>query len=447
MEITKGFKNFLSFFVKQGRVDKENLEKAFESLKGYLIDVDVPYEVIEKLFEALKKDLKNIPPGFSGVSYLYYLLYEKIKKFLESKKIIKDKGIFLILGLQGSGKTTFTGKLAKYFLKKGKKVLVVSLDYRRPAAFEQLKTYIEKGILEKDIKNIDFLFLGKKENLENILKLINEKKKDYDIILVDTAGRSYVDEDLLKEISFIYEKLKPEESLLVIDSLMGQEALELSKAFKKYIPITGLVLTKADSDTKGASILSAKYILNAPIYFVSEGEKIDTLREFNADIWTQRILEGIDLEKSLNELFKLDPNYLFTLYNKLLEGEYTLYDLKDELILRLSIDPNLISYYINLPIFQLTSKFDEKKIKHWIAIINSMTDEERKNHTLFKNTSRIKRVAKGSGTSEKEVKELLKTYAQLKFQAKRYKALQEKEQKKQQKKMKNMFKMFFRGFK
>lgn len=447
MEITKGFKNFLSFFVKQGRVDKENLEKAFESLKGYLIDVDVPYEVIEKLFEALKNDLKNIPPGFSGVSYLYYLLYEKIKKFLESKKIIKDKGIFLILGLQGSGKTTFTGKLAKYFLKKGKKVLVVSLDYRRPAAFEQLKTYIEKGILEKDIKNIDFLFLGKKENLENILKLINEKKKDYDIILVDTAGRSYVDEDLLKEISFIYEKLKPEESLLVIDSLMGQEALELSKAFKKYIPITGLVLTKADSDTKGASILSAKYILNAPIYFVSEGEKIDTLREFNADIWTQRILEGIDLEKSLNELFKLDPNYLFTLYNKLLEGEYTLYDLKDELILRLSIDPNLISYYINLPIFQLTSKFDEKKIKHWIAIINSMTDKERKNHTLFKNTSRIKRVAKGSGTSEKEVKELLKTYAQLKFQAKRYKALQEKEQKKQQKKMKNMFKMLFRGFK
>ncbi len=447
MEITKGFKNFLSFFVKQGRVDKENLEKAFESLKGYLIDVDVPYEVIEKLFEALKNDLKNIPPGFSGVSYLYYLLYEKIKKFLESKKIIKDKGIFLILGLQGSGKTTFTGKLAKYFLKKGKKVLVVSLDYRRPAAFEQLKTYIEKGILEKDIKNIDFLFLGKKENLENILKLINEKKKDYDIILVDTAGRSYVDEDLLKEISFIYEKLKPEESLLVIDSLMGQEALELSKAFKKYIPITGLVLTKADSDTKGASILSAKYILNAPIYFVSEGEKIDTLREFNADIWTQRILEGIDLEKSLNELFKLDPNYLFTLYNKLLEGEYTLYDLKDELILRLSIDPNLIFYYINLPIFQLTSKFDEKKIKHWIAIINSMTDKERKNHTLFKNTSRIKRVAKGSGTSEKEVKELLKTYAQLKFQAKRYKALQEKEQKKQQKKMKNMFKMLFRGFK
>ena len=446
MILSSAFKNFLFNFVKKGRVDKESLQQALENLKETLVEADVSYEVIQKLIESLKSDLENIniPPGFSGINYLYYLLYEKLKNFLASSQNISEKGIILVAGLQGSGKTTFVGKLTNFFAKKGLKVLVVSLDYRRPAAFEQLKNFIEKNLKKDFLKNIDFSFVENKNNLSDFLDLIKQKKAEYDIILVDTAGRSSVDKDLLDELEYIQKTLSPEETLFVLDTLMGQEALNLSRAFKEKIKITGIVLTKADSDTKGGAILSAKYVLEAPIYFVSEGESIDSLRPFNSEVWTKRILEGIDIEKSLKEIFKLNPNYLFTLYNKLLEGDYTLYDFKDELTLRLSIDPNLVSHYLELPIFQITKKFDEEKIKKWIAIINSMTDQERKNHILFKTRSRVLRVAKGSAANENEVKELIKVFAKLKIQAQRHKKMLEKEEKKRKKQMKNFFKRLSR---
>ena len=446
MLLSNAFKNFLFNFVKKGRVDRESLQEALENLKETLIEADVSYEVIQKLIEALKSDLEkiNIPPGFSGVNYLYYLLYEKIKSFLTSSKKISEKGIILVTGLQGSGKTTFVGKLTNFFVKKGLKILVVSLDYRRPAAFEQLKNFIEKNLKKEFLKNITFSFVENENNLSNFLDLIKQKKNEYDIVLVDTAGRSSVDKKLLDELEYIQKVLNPEETLFVLDTLMGQEALNLSKAFKEKIKITGIVLTKADSDTKGGAILSAKYVLEAPIYFVSEGETINNLRLFNSEVWTKRILEGIDIEKSLREIFKLNPNYLFTLYSKLLEGNYTLYDFKDELILRLSIDPNLVSHYLELPIFQITKGFSEEKIKKWIAIINSMTDQERKNHTLFKVRSRVLRVARGSGTNEKEVKELIKVFAKLKFQAQRYKNMLEREERKRKKQIKSFFKRLSR---
>ncbi len=446
MILSNAFKKFLFNFVKKGRVDKESLQEALENLKEALIEADVAYEVIQKLIESLKSDLENIniPPGFSGIDYLYYLLYEKIRNFLSSPTNISEKGIILVTGLQGSGKTTFVGKLTNFFVKKGLRVLVVSLDYRRPAAFEQLKNFIEKNLEKSFLEKVNFLFVENKNNLKDFLNLIKSKKSEYDVILVDTAGRSSVDKDLLNELEYIQKILNPEETLFILDTLMGQEALNLSKAFKEKIKISGIILTKTDSDAKGGVILSAKYVLGSPIYFVSEGETIDSLRIFNSEVWTKRILEGIDIEKSLKEIFKLNPNYLFILYNKLLEGNYTLYDFKDELTLRLGVDPSLISYYLELPIFQITKKFDEKKIKRWIAIINSMTDQERKDHTLFKNRSRVMRVAKGSGTNETEVKELIKVFAKLKIQAQKYKKALEKEKKKRKQQIKNFFRMLSR---
>jgi len=169
MILSNAFKNFLFNFVKKGRVDKESLQQALENLKETLVEADVSYEVIQKLIESLKSDLENIniPPGFSGINYLYYLLYEKLKNFLASSQNISDKGIILVAGLQGSGKTTFVGKLTNFFAKRGLKVLVVSLDYRRPAAFEQLENFIEKNLKKDFLKNIDFSFVENKNNLSN----------------------------------------------------------------------------------------------------------------------------------------------------------------------------------------------------------------------------------------------------------------------------------------
>jgi len=418
---------------RKGRIDKETLEKGLREIKLALLEADVNYRVVSDFIKDVREKAlgAEVIKGVNPAQQLVKIVYDELVKALggETAKLdLKGKpSVILLIGLQGSGKTTTAAKLGAYLKKQGKRVLLTSADVYRPAAMLQLKKLGDKVGVPV------FLMEEEKDAVKIAEKALEKARSEgYDVLIVDTAGRLHIDEELLEEARRIRERVNPNETLFVIDSMTGQESVNIAKAFNDAVGMTGIVLTKMDSDARGGVALSVKGVTGKPIKFAGTGEKIEDFEPFHPDRVASRILgmgDIVSLVERAQEV--IDEKKALSLQEKILSGEFTLEDFREQLrMIRklgplhqvLSMIPGLGSQKM---LKQLQQVIDEKKLKRIEAIINSMTPEERRNHAII-NASRKRRIARGSGTTVKEVDELLRQFAQAKMAMKQMRKMQKK---------------------
>jgi signal recognition particle subunit SRP54 len=320
--------------------------------------------------------------------------------------------VFLIVGLQGSGKTTSSGKLARWLSRNGHRPMLVSVDVYRPAAREQLRVIareVGQSIYEGAPEEKLPLELAKSARREAV-------QSGRDVLLVDTAGRLHIDDDLMTELKQLKEQLNPVEILFVADAMTGQDAVKSADEFHKQLGITGVILTKMDGDARGGAALSIRNVTGQPLKFVGTGEKFDALEPFHPDRAADRILGMGDMLSFIEKAsVELDQKKAVEMQRKLIENEFTLEDFRDQLrqIRKLGPLSGLLDMMPKVGMLKDLKdvKVDEGEINRVVAIIDSMTHKERDNHMII-NGSRRRRIAKGSGTSVQEVNQLLKQYAQ-----------------------------------
>ena len=422
---------------RKGRIDEETLEKGLREIKLALLEADVNYRVVSKFIKDIKekalgaKVIKGVNPAQQLVKIVHDELVETLGGEAEKLNLKGKPSVILLIGLQGSGKTTTAAKLANYLKKQGKKVLLTSADVYRPAAMLQLKK------LGDQIGVPVFL----EENEKDAVKIAEDalrkaKEEGYEVLIVDTAGRLHIDEEMLEEARRIREKVVPDETLFVVDAMTGQESVNIAKAFNERVGMNGIILTKMDSDARGGVALSVKGVTGKPIKFAGVGEKIDDFEPFYPDRVASRILgmgDIVSLVEKAQEV--IDEKEALSMQEKLLSGEFTLEDFRQQLrmIQRLGPLQQIIRMIPGLSsqkmLKQLEKAIDDKKLKRIEAIINSMTPEERRNHAII-NASRKRRIARGSGTSVKEVDALIKQFVQAKMAMKQMKKMQKKMAKK-----------------
>jgi signal recognition particle subunit SRP54 len=320
--------------------------------------------------------------------------------------------VMMIVGLQGSGKTTTTGKLARWLSKNGHSPIMVSVDVYRPAARQQL------SVIARDIKLP--IYDGAAEETKPLElsrgALREARQTGRDVVLIDTAGRLHIDDDLMLELQQLKDEFNPTEVLFVADAMTGQDAVKSADEFHKRLGITGVMLTKMDGDARGGAALSIRAITNQPLKFVGVGEKFDALEPFHPDRVAQRILGMGDMLSLIDKVQEnIDQKDAEEMQRKLIDNEFTLADFRDQLrqIRKLGPLESLLGMMPQLgPMKDLKNmKVDENEITRVVAIIDSMTARERANHMII-NGARRRRIAKGSGTSVQEVNALLKQYAQ-----------------------------------
>jgi len=392
-------------------IDEKSLEEILNQFKKILLQNDVELELVNDLIKRIKEKAKKVPKGLTLRENLIKILYEELVEFLGREKgEIKGKKIMLI-GLFGSGKTTTCAKLARFFQKKGLKVALVALDYHRAAAVDQL---IELGN-QIGVK----VFWDEQKDVYGLAKRSLDLLKKYDVLIYDTAGRDALDEELAKELKKLGEIIKPDEVLLVIPADLGKVVRKQASEFKKLVGITGVVITRMDGTAKGGAALAACNASDAKVKFLGTGEKIEDFEVYDPKRFVSRLLGLGDLETLLEKAkeAEIKPEKV----EKVVEGEFTLEDFLEQFENLQRIGP-LSQITKFLPFTKFDEKIleqQEKKLKAFKAIIQSMTLEERKNVDIL-NESRIKRIAKGSGTSEQEVRELINQYRTMKNLMKKF---------------------------
>ena len=390
----------------------------FDNLSA-LLEADVNFRVVKQLIENIKAKAmgEEVLSALSPTQQVVKIVHEELIKILgshESKlRFANDPpSVFLIVGLQGSGKTTSSGKLARWLSKNGHRPMLVSVDVYRPAARDQLRVIareIGQSIYEGAPEEKLPLELAKSARREAV-------NNGRDVLLVDTAGRLHIDDQLMSELKELKEQLNPVEILFVADAMTGQDAVKSADEFHKQLGITGVILTKMDGDARGGAALSIRNVTGQPLKFVGVGEKYDALEPFHPDRAANRILGMGDIlsfiEKASTEL---DQKKAVEMQRKLIDNEFTLEDFRDQLrqIRKLGPISGLLDMMPKVGMLKdlQNVKVDEKEINRVVAIIDSMTMKERDNHMII-NGSRRRRIAKGSGTSVQEVNQLLKQYAQ-----------------------------------
>ena len=401
-----------------GKITEDNINDMMREIRLSLLEADVNYKVVKEFTNNVKNKAlgaevnTKLSPGEEFVRIVRDELTELLGG--DSVPLTTDKNptITMLVGLQGSGKTTTIGKLANFLRKNHKKKpLLVACDIYRPAAIDQLKT------IGKEL-NIEVYSEGKKDPVEIITNALSyAKENNFDYILIDTAGRLQIDEKLMEELQRIEEKFVPHETLLVIDSMMGQDAINVITGFNDKLSLTGVILTKLDGDTRGGVALSVRHLTNIPIKFMGVSEKMDGLSEFHPDRMASRILGMGDIlslvEKVSSEIDEEDAEKLV---KKMTKGNFDLEDFLAQLkqIKKLGPLENILKLLPGAKKMGLDNvKIDPKKMAHTEAIVLSMTPYERKHPEILK-ASRKQRIAKGSGTTVTEVNQLLKQFEDMK---------------------------------
>jgi len=403
----------------EGKLSAENMETALREIRMALLEADVNFRVVKQLIENIKVKAmgEEVLTALSPSQQVIKIVHEELIKILgshESKlRFANDPpSVFLIVGLQGSGKTTSTGKLARWLSRNGHRPMVVSVDVYRPAAREQLKV-IAREIKEPIWEGAP----GESQPLELARGARRESANTgRDVLLVDTAGRLHIDDQLMTELQELKNQLSPVEILFVADAMTGQDAVKSADEFHKRLGITGVILTKMDGDARGGAALSIRHVTGQPLKFVGIGEKFDALEPFHPDRAANRILGMGDILSFIEKAEQaIDKKQAVEMQRKLIENDFTLEDFRDQLrqIRKLGPLQSLLGMMPKVGILKDLKdvKVDEKEIEHVVAIIDSMTPRERANHMII-NGSRRRRIAKGSGTSVQEVNQLLKQYSE-----------------------------------
>src|SRR3954449_989676 len=402
----------------EGKLTAENMEGALREIRMALLEADVNFKVVKQLIENIKVKAmgEEVLSSLSPAQQVVKIVHEELIKILgshESKLRYANEppSVFMIVGLQGSGKTTSTGKLARWLSRNGHRPMLVSVDIYRPAAREQLK------VIAKEIGQP--IYEGARENQP--VELAKGARRDgtnsgRDVLLVDTAGRLHIDDELMIELQQLKEQLNPVEILFVADAMTGQDAVKSADEFHKRLGITGVILTKMDGDARGGAALSIRQVTGQPLKFVGVGEKSDALEPFHPDRAANRILGMGDILSFIEKAEEaIDKKQAVEMQRKLIENDFTLEDFRNQLrqIRKLGPLDSLLGMMPKVGIMKELKdvKVDEKEINRVVAIIDSMTPHERDNHMII-NGSRRRRIAKGSGTSVQEVNQLLKQYSQ-----------------------------------
>ncbi len=400
----------------QGRITEINIAETLKDVRRALLDADVHYKIAKSFTDTVKQKalgqnvLTAVQPGQMMVKIVHDELMELMGGEAVDIDIKANPAIILIAGLQGSGKTTFSGKLARLLKsKRGKRPLLVAGDVYRPAAIEQLKTlgdqvevpvYTEEG--SKDPVKI----------AKNAVKYA--KKEGYTAVIIDTAGRLAVDEEMMKEITAIRDAVSPHEILFVVDAMTGQDAVNTAKTFNDRLDFDGVVLTKLDGDARGGAALTIRSVVNKPIKFVSTGEKLDALDVFHPDRMADRILgmgDIVSLVEKAQEQF--DEEEARRLQKKIAKDQFNFDDFLSQIqqIKKMGNIKDLAAMIPGMGKAVRNMDIDDDAFKEIEAIIRSMTPEERHNPAIL-NGSRKKRIARGSGTSVTEINRLLKQFAE-----------------------------------
>jgi signal recognition particle subunit SRP54 len=402
----------------QSRITDVNIAETVREIRRALLDADVNLDVARQFTNDIKEKvmgsgvLTSVNPGQQFTKIVYD---EMVKILGETRSDIAlantPPTVILIAGLQGSGKTTFAGKLARYLKNENKRnPILAAADVYRPAAINQLKTLAEEiSVPVYSIEQKDAVRVAKEA-------VSMAKSLALDTVIIDTAGRLHVDEEMMKEVAEIKKAVNPDEILFVVDAMTGQDAVNTAKAFNETINFDGVVLTKMDGDTRGGAALSIRSVVNKPIKFMSTGEKLDALSPFYPDRLAQRILGMGDVVSLVEKAQKeFDEKQAEKLQKKIKSDKFDLNDFYDQIqkIKKMGNVADLVGMIPGADKALKDTDFSEDSFKPIEAIINSMTPEEREDPSLL-NGSRRRRISKGSGTTVREINELMKQFEQMK---------------------------------
>src|SRR3972149_3572047 len=405
-------------------VDEAAVKELVRDIQRALLQSDVNVQLVLDISKRIEERALNekMPPGISRREHVIKVVYEELTRFVGDKPVpikieLGKRKIIMLVGIQGSGKTTSATKLARFYQKRGLKPALICADTYRPGAFAQL---------QQNAARINVPIFGDPKAKDPI-KVVSEGLKqfsDKDLIIVDTAGRHKEEKDLIKEMKTLEQKIKPDEVVMVIDGTIGQQALLQAKTFHEATPIGAILVTKLDGSARGGGALSAVAATGAPIKFIGTGEKTEDIESFIPSRFVGRLLGMGDLETLLEKVKEAEIKVPEKKAKAILSGKFTLTDMYEQFeamkgmgpfrkILKM---PPGMSY--DLPEDKL--KMAEEHLEKWRVIIQSMRPEEKENPKIF-NSSRIRRVARGSGTSEKDVKDLLKQYVMMRKMLKTFK--------------------------
>ena len=411
----------------QATLTEENIDEALREIRMALLEADVNLKVVKQLIDQIRAKavgqevMTALSPGEQVIKILRDELVEVLGKDTARLKFASQPPtVVLMAGLQGSGKTTTSGKLANWLKQGGHRPLLVSVDGYRPAAREQLK------IVAQAVKTHSYEGQVDDANTATVERLVKEARREAvvtgcDVLIVDTAGRLHIDDQLMDEMQSLKKLLNPSEILFVADAMTGQDAVRSAEEFHKKLSLTGVVLTKMDCDARGGAALSIRQVTGQPIKFIGIGEKYDALEPFHPDRIVSRILGMGDILSLIERAEKqIDKKKAEELATKALTGDgFSLEDFRDQLrqVKKMGSMKSLIGMLPSIGPFsglqKAADQVDEKQVHRVEAIINSMTIHERNHHEVI-NGSRRKRIARGSGTSVQEVNNLLRQYAQIK---------------------------------
>jgi signal recognition particle subunit SRP54 len=430
--LAEKLQNSLNKLKGKGKLSEKDIKSAMREVKLALLEADVNYKVVKSFINKISERsigsevMMSLTPGQQVIKIvneeLMFLMGTSETKIEFSSK---PPTVIMMVGLQGAGKTTTTGKLGGYFKKAGKNPLLVAGDIYRPAAIKQLQVVGEK-------LDISVFSMGDSTSPQNISKAALEfaKRKGHDVVLIDTAGRLHIDEALMQELIDIKKAVDSKEILLVIDSMTGQDAVNVAEAFDRDLSITGVVLTKLDGDTRGGAALSVKAVTGKPIKFVGTGEKLDAIEPFYPERMASRILgmgDVLTLIEKAQETFSEDSAR--NLQKKIKEQSFDLNDFLSQMEQMKNMGPidQIMEMMPGVGGKQLKNlKVDENELTRIEAVIKSMTEEERTNPEII-SSGRRKRIASGSGNSVQQVNKLLKQFAQTKKMMKQFSGMGKKQ--------------------